>query len=147
VITFLLFQGCSGYTLQSLIDGESADRTAPQTTLSSEADGERVPPSQNSALQKISPSKTAGDDHEEHRIMQKETNAWIENEWEPLTEGNKEMNISAVVEDNSTFTLQHYVDKAALYKKNKTIRDANKTKVPSHVDKVNAMPVIGKKER
>jgi len=116
----------------------------------------------NSALQSISPSKTAGDDHEEYRYIQKSTNEWIENEWEPLTEGNttitknSEDNNSATedvtnsnseqaqIDDNSSTGLQYYVDKAGVYLDNKNKRDANVTKKPSHVDKVNAMPGIGK---
>jgi hypothetical protein len=124
-----------------------------------------TPPSQNSTLQSISPSKTAGDDHEEYRYMQKNTNEWIENEWEPLTEGNatvtkngednntdtKSVTVSNEEEvtgdDNSSTGLQYYVDKAGVYLENKKKRDANVTKQPSHVDKVNAMPGIGKIDR
>ncbi len=155
-VALVLFQGCSGHTLQSMIDGNSAESTASQSTLSSEPDSKIVPPSQNSALQSISPSTTASDGHIEHRVMQKQTNDWIKNEWEPLTENNSssgqgdktvdtaENNQTVKDEDNSSFTLQHYVDKADLYMENKAKRDANKTKAPSHVDKINALPGIGK---
>jgi len=121
-----------------------------------------TPPSQNSALQSFSPSKTAGDDHEEYRYIQKNTNEWIEKEWEPLTESNATVTKSGEdnntvtedvtngnieqtqIDDNSSTGLQYYVDKAGVYLDNKNKRDANATKKPSHVDKVNAMPGIGK---
>jgi len=148
-----LLYGCSGHTLQDMVDGSNQD--APRT----------VAPSQNSALQSISPSVTASDAHKEHRIMEKDTNEWIKNEWEPLTEGNtavtktgednntdtEGVTISNVEQpqsdDNSSTGLQYYVDKAGVYLENKKKRDANVTKEPSHVDKVNAMPGIGKIDR
>ncbi len=159
-VALALLQGCSGYTLQSMIDGDSAERTASQSTLSSEQDSKIVPPSKNSALQSISPSTTASDGHTEHRVMQKQTNDWIKDEWEPLSESNTTTNEEKKLEelssanesdlssddDNSSYTLQHYVDKAGLYLENKAKRDANKTKAPSHVDKINAMPGIGKRD-
>ena len=91
--------------------------------------------------------------------MQQNTNKWIKDEWEPLTDSNVTTNeekkieeVSTVTqsdqtsgdENNSSFTLQHYVDKASLYLENKEKHDANKTKVPSHVNKINTMPAIGK---
>jgi len=119
-----------------------------------------TPPSQNSALQSISPSKTASDDHEEYRIMQKNTNAWIDGEWTMFTESNtsaQEKRLEGIEnptgtavqmqDQNSSFTLQHYVDKAELYLENKKEHDANLTKAPPHYEKVNAMPGIGKIDR
>ncbi len=153
-----LLNGCSGHALQDLVDGNSqnkADKVQPvdDTTL--------PPPSQNRALQSISPSTTAGDDHEEYRYIQQNTNEWLEEEWEPLTENNssdeKNSNIdanatvpfandnNASAQDNS-LTLQHYVDKAALYLENKEKRDTNTTKPPSHTEKLNALPGIGEKD-
>lgn len=155
VLTASLFQGCSGHTLQDLIDGNSTNGSSSEQVVQSNADSTPVAPSQNKALNSISPSTTASDEHEEHRYMQKNTNAWIENEWEPLTEGNttttKEDNLTTVPENNMTSSddinstgLQYYVDKAEIYFENKEKRDANKTKAPSHVDKINSMPGIGK---
>jgi hypothetical protein len=88
---------------------------------------------------------------------------WIKKEWEPLTESNtstekpdsnedsadrnitnSDTNQSDHADNNSSSGLQYYVDKAEIYFENKEKRDANKTKAPSHVDKVNAMPGIGK---
>ena len=134
-----LFYGCSGSALQNPNDGKSA-------------------------LQSISPSITASDAHEEHRVLQKNTNDWIKNEWEPLTESNNTITKSSnnyntdtqnlVIDDknqtlgedgNSSFTLQHYVDKAGLYLENREIRDTNKTKAPSHAEQIDALPGIGTK--
>ena len=154
-LLFTLFYGCSTYTLQGLIDGDHN-----QTVDKSSQHSKSVAPSQNKALNSISPSTTASDDHVEYRYIQKSTNEWIENEWEPLTgqeENVTKGNISPSEhpseeqnskvkreEENSSFTLQHYVDKASVYMKNKKRRDVNKTKVPSHTEKINNMPVIGK---
>lgn len=158
-----LFQGCSGHTLQDLIDGDKTKDTLSTTEASDKKEPKVVAPSQNKALHSISPSTTASDAHEEHRYIQNSTNRWMEEEWEPLTESNTSTNKERVtVEDTSTDInsssaktlkssddinstgLQYYVDKAGLYMENKKRRDANKTEVPSHVEKVNAMPGIGK---
>ncbi|MEN8146855.1 MAG: hypothetical protein ABFR02_04475 [Campylobacterota bacterium] len=149
IITISLLQGCSGHTLQELID---ADKNSREATGSK---SKKVAPSQNKALSSISPSATADNEHEEYRYMQKSTNTWLKNEWEPLTEGNrttpKKDSLETVSEDNmansddiNSTGLQYYVDKAGLYLENREKRDANKTKAPSHVDKINAMPGIGK---
>jgi hypothetical protein len=132
-----LFCGCSGDAY----------------TYPNNANSAKVPPSQNSALQSLSPSKTASDDHKEYRYIQKSTNEWIKNEWEPLTEGNNTItksnkNYNSVTQDpalegaNSSTNLQQYVDKAGLFIENKEIRDANKTKVPSHTEKISKLPGI-----
>jgi hypothetical protein len=132
-----LFYGCSGNAYSYPNDGNSA----------------KVSPSQNRALQSFSPSKTASDDHKEYRFIQKSTNEWIKNEWEPLTEGNNTItksnkNYNSVTQDpalegaNSSTNLQQYVDKAGLFIENKEIRDANKTKVPSHTEKISKLPGI-----
>lgn len=161
--TVALLYGCSGHALQDLIDGDSQKRST-DTRQEKIDDDKIVSPSENSALQSISPSKTNSADNEEHRYLQKSTNAWIENEWVPLTENsaddgnisnsdNKHIsvetdsNTTADNDDNSSFTLQYYVDKAGVYLENRAKRDANKTKEPSHVDEVNAMPVIGTTKR
>ncbi|MCJ7766131.1 MAG: hypothetical protein MUP09_09365 [Thiovulaceae bacterium] len=147
-LSITLFYGCSGTALQNSSDGNSA----------------KVPPSQNRALQSISPSKTASDDHSGDRIMQNKTNEWIKNEWEPLTESNTNITKSSnsystdtektAVDDrnqtqnedeNGSSGLQHYVDKAGIYLENKTLRDANRTKEPSHTEKISTLPGIGKK--
>ena len=151
-----LFSGCSGHALQELIDGDHAE-------TSSAKEKPKRAPSQNSALNSISPSATAGDDHEEYRYIQKSTNTWIKEEWEPLTEQNQSdtnRNISDAKctqtdanassqdrDDNSSFTLQYYVDKAGVYLENKKRRDANKTKEPSHTEKINTLPAIGKSDK
>lgn len=157
LLVISLFQGCSGYALQDLIDG---DKSPVEQTSGSE--NQKVAPSQNKALNSISPSTTASDEHEEHRYIQKSTNTWIENEWEPLTESNTSDNIevksdrtmsksdknsTVSQENNSSSGLQYYVDKAEVYFENKKKHDANKTEAPSHVDKMNAMPGIGKPDK
>ena len=153
-----LFQGCSGHTLQDLIDGESNSKSSSEQSEQTIEKTHVVPPSQNRALNSISPSSTASDEHEEDRHMQKGTNEWLENEWKSLTESNtsttKEGNSTPIndqkrrsIDDINSTGLQYYVDKAGIYMENKKKRDANKTKVPSHVEKINAMPGIGKSRK
>jgi len=156
-----LFLGCSGHTLQELIDGKKENDSSSEKPSGDHAEAYQVPPSRNSALNAISPSSTADESHQEYRYLQKSTDDWIEKEWEPLTEPPKsvtesnitayddnhnEENTSSIDGDSGTFTLQHYVDKTARYIENKKRRDANKSKSPSHTEKINAMPGIGKKE-
>ena len=165
ILVIGLFQGCSGHALQDLIDGNTNDSPSDKAEHL-DTNSHTVTPSQNKALNSISPSTTASDEHEEYRYMQKNTNAWIEKEWEPLTESNTSIqkekqaaiktdnnitktdtNESVSKDDNSSSGLQYYVDKAELYFENKEKRDANKTKAPSHVDTINAMPGIGKPDK
>ena len=140
----ILLNGCSGHVLQDLVDGGTNDAAA-------------TPPSQNSALQSISPSKTASDDHEEHRIMQKNTNEWINGEWKIFTESNtstteeRQGNVENKTDDTvrtaddiNSSGLQYYVDKAGIYLENKKRHDANRTKAPSHVEQIDTLPGIGK---
>ena len=149
IFVISLFQGCSGHALQDLIDGEDTNAS----TQSSEQKEKTVAPSQNKALNSISPSTTASDEHEEHRYIQKSTNIWIEEEWEPLTESNTlttnkdDTNQTISQDDNTSSGLQYYVDKAEVYFNEKEKRDANKTKAPSHTEKMDAMPGIGKSKR
>ena len=169
ILLATLYQGCSGHTLQDLVDGKTDKETPSTSTKNTTTDPKPVTPSQNKALNSISPSSTASDEHEEHRYLQKSTNAWIKNEWEPLTDSNtstsKEPNQtdqtnnmatkSALTDSNTSISsddinstgLQYYVDKVDIYMENKKKRDANKTEEPSHVDKINAMPGIGKSKR
>jgi len=158
IVTTALFQGCSGHALQDWIDGDSSSDASSKQHDHTTSDTKPVTPSQNKALNSISPSSTASDEHEEHRYMQKSTNAWIKNEWDPLTDSNTsaskkanetdktqaDTNKSVSSDDINTTGLQYYVDKAGIYIDNKKKRDANKTKAPSHTEKINAMPGIGK---
>lgn len=160
--TVALFYGCSGHTLQELVDGDNRNKSS--NTATAEAKITTLPsPSNNSTLQSISPSTTAGDDHEKYRYMQKNTNEWMENEWNPLTESNSsneknsntsdnnkhkllesDSNSSLRADENNTYTLQYYVDKASIYIENREKRDANKTKEASHKEMIETLPGIGK---
>ena len=145
-LLILSLSSCSSFTLQGLLDikKEKVDNNvieeASQTT----------PPSQNRALNAISPSSTSNTKHSEDGVLQKETDAWLKNEWEPLTQETNSTNntqngtLSTEPEDdNRSFTLQKYVDKAGVYMENKRRRDENKTKAPSHYEKMESMPGIG----
>lgn len=47
-------------------------------------------------------------------------------------------------EDNTPFTLQKYADKWKSYLEKKEKMNEGKPKEPSHIEKINGMPVIGK---
>ncbi len=131
--------------------------------LSSCASSEtEVAPSQNSVLNSISKSNT-----KEDGMMQKSLNEWIQNDWEPTVTKDKEiqekyMQEESVPKNNKSisknkrekqikeehhyvekkdknFTLQEYVDKAAVYIKAHP-GDYNN----SNIKKVESLPVIGK---
>lgn len=145
------FYGCSGHALQDLIDGGTEEEKQIKVTEKSQTSTAKTP-SKNSALNSISPSATSDDEHVEYRYIQKNTNTWIEEEWEPLTEQNQSDTKSNTIasdnnESNASFTLQYYVDKAGVYLKNKEKRDGNKSKETSHTEKIDKMPVIGKHKR
>ena len=162
-LSISLFYGCSGHTLQDLIDGKTADKPSSKEVSNGEVEAKPVAPSQNKALNSISPSSTSKAKHTKDRALQKSTDSWLKNDWEPLTDGNtstdQESNCS-LEETNSSLKaaptqnrsskdinstgLQYYVDKAGIYMENKEKRDANKTKAPSHTEKINEMPGIGK---
>ena len=93
-------------------------------------------PSQNSALNSVTTSgkntKSAG--------MQKSLDSWLEKEWTPTVEKDKEIQKKYKDEDRD-FTLQEYVDKSEAY-----LKDKNSTKYNaenSHSQKMKSMPVIG----
>lgn len=104
-------------------------------------------PSQNPQLNAISPSGTA----KKEGLMQNSLDSWLENDWEPTQEklDKKEKAHSSAsakpLEHNATqeedpFKMQTYVDKWKRYNKEKE----NEPKSPSHVEKINALPAIGK---
>jgi len=163
ILISALFYGCSGHALQDLIDGKTTSKSSSEESAHVHKKPTTVAPSQNKALNSISPSSTSDDKHKDDRYMQKSIDEWIEKDWEPLTESNtsiskkqkntsNEDNTTLIDESNSTRSvddinstgLQYYVDKAGIYLENKKRRDANKTKTPSHTEKLDAMPGIGK---
>ena len=160
-LTISLFQGCSGHALQDLIDAQHPDNTSPKQKSTQPNNQKIVPPSENSALNSISPSATSNDKHQEDRYLQKtlvgtskQDNEVNQEIMYSVTESNitnKNNNISndknSTVDDNSSFTLQHYVNELGDYMDEKERRDANKTKAPSHAEKINAMPGIGKAKK
>jgi len=160
-LTISLFQGCSGHALQDLIDGESHDNTSSNQEASIQNRQRTVTPSENSALNSISPTSTSHDKHQEPRYIEKSINSSdINSKKSDVTieksvtesnvtkyEDNTSSEYNSTVDDNSSFTLQHYVDELGDYMDEKERRDANKTKAPSHTEKINAMPGIGKAQK
>lgn len=124
-----LYSGCSGHSLQNLIDTHYNDTSEQKQKEKS------VNPSQNSALNTISPSQSQNDGN---GLLQKKTDTFIKEDWTPTIEQNS--TIKVINEDSSRdFKLQEYVDKAEVYLDAQP--DSNKT---SHKEKMDKMPAIGK---
>ena len=131
-ISILLIQAisaCSGHTLQAYVDRYYNDN------YEHKGDVKSVNPSQNRALNSISPSQPKNDGY---GLLQKKSDAFINEEWTPTLEKNstiKKMN----EEKGRDFRLQEYVDKARIYLEAQP--DSNKR---SHKEKMDSMPAIGK---
>ncbi|MCL5272369.1 MAG: hypothetical protein M1486_03515 [Gammaproteobacteria bacterium] len=112
-----------------------------------------VSPSQNPSLQAVSPNTTA---ESSGGAMQRSLDAWFKEEWTPLTtpkttQAKDDATKSAAVastaskaEDEKPFTLQSFADKWKVYHENEAKMSEGKPKEASHIDAVNALPVIGK---
>lgn len=136
----LVLTGCSGHGLQDWADETfnhkegAAQQTAQETRDT--PDPSTLYPSRNTALESVSPSTTASSKGD--GAIQKQLDTWVEKEWTPAVEANesiKEMN----TDTKRPFTLQEYADKAEIYLKGRP----EKTE-PSHMEKLNQLPVIGK---
>ena len=121
--------------------------------LSGCATNAAVSPSQNPSLQAVSPNTAATS---QEGTMQRSLDTWLKEQWTPLatpkvaetkkgaiknTEGNS---TASKVEDEKPFTLQSFADKWKVYHENEAKMNEGKPKEASHIDAVNAMPVIGK---
>lgn len=121
-------------------------------------------PSQNGALNKISKSSA---EKKRNGWMQRHMDSWLKNDWEKNTQGFEEKkseevlqtdsaeetrakvpsklqerqrsHVSKKKEQDSGFSLQHFVDKAAYY-----MNHEEKSTTPSHAKQLEKMPVIGK---
>lgn len=102
-----------------------------------------VTPSNNTALNKISPSSIK----ENSGFMQKSLDSFVKEDWSPTLAKDKNIQKKYMkkekevyVEDkNRNFTLQEFADKISAYTKAKPANHKN-----SNVTKLNALPVIGK---
>lgn len=127
-----------------------------------------VPPSQNSSLNTVSPNTAAAS---KGGAMQSSLDSWLKEDWMPNSvtpsssdsirgsisneeldsrlHGNdkKEITTNSVASkpaNEKPFTLQGYADKWKAYHENKEKMNEGKPKEASHIDAVNALPVIGK---
>jgi len=115
-----------------------------------------VSPSQNSSLNSVSPNAAATS---KGGAMQSSLDSWLKEDWIPNTttaaspvssstsESSSAVPASTdttVVTDEKPFTLQSYADKWKVYNENKAKMNEGKPKEASHIDAVNALPVIGK---
>ena len=115
-----------------------------------------VSPSQNSSLNTVSPNTAAAS---KGGMMQNSLDSWLKEDWIPNSttkavttssstpEGSSATSVSTdttVVTDEKPFTLQSYADKWKVYHENKEKMNEGKPKEASTIDKIQAMPVIGK---
>ena len=91
-------------------------------------------PSQNSALNSI----THATQDSKNGSMQNSLNTWFKTEWTPIVKKDKKISKN-YTDENRSFTLQEYVDKAVIYHK-----ENSNSEIDSHSKKINSMPVIGK---
>lgn len=119
-------------------------------TLAGCATNATVSPSQNPSLQAVSPSTAA---ESSGGAMQRSLDAWFKDEWTPLTtpkteqikeDTTKSAAVVSKAEDEKPFTLQSFADKWKVYHENEAKMNKGKPKEASHIDAVNALPVIGK---
>ncbi|MBU1658661.1 hypothetical protein KKG72_06365 [bacterium] len=96
-----------------------------------------ISPSENKALKNITNTKK----EEKKGTLQNKLDGWLNNDWTPTVE--KDKTIKEKYQDKTRdFTLQEYVDKTEVY-----IKESNSGKEPSHHEKINSLPVIGKKSQ
>ncbi|MDP3267324.1 MAG: hypothetical protein Q8M39_10910 [Sulfuricurvum sp.] len=115
-----------------------------------------VSPSQNNSLNTVSPNTASTS---KGGTMQNSLESWLKEDWIPNStaresstssstlEGTSAASASTdttVVTDEKPFTLQSYADKWKVYHENKEKMNEGKPKEASHIDAVNALPVIGK---
>ncbi len=112
------------------------------------ANREGVAPSQNPSLQEVSPSTTATS---EGGVMQRSLDAWLKEEWTPLTApaaapatpAERPDTNGSAAEEEPPFTLQHYIDKWKIYHENQDKRKEGEPETPSHAETIGTLPVIG----
>ena len=92
------------------------------------------PPSQNSALNAVSPSGTHA-----NGSMQNAFDDWLKDDWEPTQKKIQEKE-KKKESNSSRFKLQNYVDKWEKYNKEKALEP----KKASHKEMLDTLPVIGK---
>ena len=90
-------------------------------------------PSQNSSLNSVTSSHK-----EKSGGMQESLDGWLEKEWTPSVEKDKEIK-EKYSDKNRDFTLQEYAEKSTVY-----MKDNNSSNKNSHSQKISSMPVIGK---
>ncbi len=156
LLTGAVFLGCSGknITLQDYAD--TWFNETPQTAEADKADkavkgprGElikkkREEPKKNPAADIAWSSTSKADVRNKGKgSLQQKLDKWIEEEWDPAFEGDKDQAKKDKAADEH-FTLQHYYDKSQKYLGIKKKEDENRSKEPAHYEKMEALPVIGK---
>ncbi len=162
--------GCSGksFTLQSYADEYFNDKD-PQESVQNTTTKEENEPSNHDASTETTdlPSSNIDDDTTNAAIksgpgsdiawsstykknkenkgqgaLQKNLDAWTQENWEPAFEGDENQSIKDK-EANKHFNLQHYVDKVEKYMEKKEAEKEGQPEETPHYEKVNKLPVIG----
>ena len=136
--------GCSSkpFTLQSYADEYiNSDDTKEKVEEPSQQE------SVNSTIKEgpgadVAWSSTYKRDKEGKGSLQKSLDTWMEEEWEPAFEDNKEQEVKDE-QAKESFKLQHYIDKAKIYMDKKEEENSGKPQEPSHYEKMKSLPVIG----
>ena len=90
-------------------------------------------PAQNKASKDV----TQATSHKKDGAMQKSLDNWLNKEWTPTVE--KDETVKKTNESKGrNFTLQEYVDKAVVFS-----RENNESKMESHKEEMNSLPVVG----
>jgi hypothetical protein len=105
--------------------------------LSACTTNEHLHPSQNAQVNLLADHKQA----KENGFLQNNLDSWLNDEWTPNIEKNETIK-SMNKNEQRNFTLQEYVDKMTVY-----LKEHNSSYQNSHIKKIDAMPVIGKKRK
>ncbi|HIC43986.1 MAG TPA: hypothetical protein EYO73_06760 [Sulfurimonas sp.] len=148
ISTLLTLSGCSGknITLQDYADKWFNEKEKEPNVKADAKLIKRETPKKNPAADVAWSSVSKRDVNNKGKgSMQNSLDTWIEKEWEPSFEGDKEQ---AKKDANASehFTLQHYMDKRQKYLKSKEEKweTSGKKKPEANYEKMKKLPVIGK---
>ena len=151
-----LFLGCSGKNISlqnyadtwfnetSKIQHKTDNTKAHQSDAAIQSKETELKPQKNPAADIAWSSTSKGDVHNKGEgSLQKRLDKWTEEEWKPAFQGDKEQ-AKKDEAANEHFTFQHYYDKSKNYLEKKERENEGEEKEPSHYEKMQTLPVIGK---
>jgi len=151
-----LFLGCSGknISLQNYADiwfndtsdtqHEAHNTKTDKNNTPTKSERTELKPQKNPAADIAWSSTSKGDVHNKGEgSLQKRLDKWTEEEWEPAFQRDKEQ-AKKDEAANEHFTFQHYYDKSKNYLEKKERENEGDQQEPSHYEKMQTLPVIGK---